>query len=169
MRTGSTYTDHFQIEGRQHQLFNVDLGEGIPRGALLFTFLAYVIWCVPIFMLVGLPHQVVVTLYLAPPAIFSMVGHRMSPDGRRRNVAIWFLRIRYRLMGHRPIICGGRRAASRSEWIPRQYRRRGYEPEDESSIRVVALAGPPIIHEARPRLYGPDYLYKLLSSKRGNK
>lgn len=159
MRTGSTYTDHFRIEGRQHELFGVDLGEGYPRGAILFAFVAYVVWCLPIFLLAGLPGPNFLSLYIVPPGIVTMLGYRMSPNDRRRNIAVWIIRARYRVFGHRPVICGGRRAASRSEWLPRSHRRRSADVDELAEL--VHAAGPPIVHDARPRLYGPDYLFKI--------
>ncbi|MFE1384236.1 hypothetical protein ACFW6S_35360 [Streptomyces sp. NPDC058740] len=172
MRTGTTYTRHFDIETRQHELLGLDLGEGAPRRALVLGFVLFGVWTGGLLLLFGLPSQVTFTAYFLPPLLVAILGtQRSRKNDRRWNITNWALAARYLTLGHRPIVCGGRRAAARSEWIPRRARwgskgdslrresvRRRREYETDSELPAIT-AGAPITLDARPRLYGPDAVY----------
>ncbi|MFJ6355027.1 hypothetical protein ACIQKB_36920 [Streptomyces sp. NPDC092046] len=175
MRTGTTYTRHFDIETRQHELLGLDLGEGAPRRALVLGFVLFGVWTGSLLLLFGLPGRMTFTLYFLPPLLVAIVGtQRSRRNDRRWNITSWALGIRYLTLGHRPIICGGRRAASRAEWIPRRARwgskgdglrresvrrRREYDMDTDLPAET---AGAPITLDARPRLYGPDAVYRAV-------
>ncbi|MFD3819801.1 hypothetical protein ACFWRZ_32470 [Streptomyces rubiginosohelvolus] len=173
MRTGHTYTDHFRLETRQHELLGVDLGEGVPRRILVLGLVLYVLWDGMLLLLLGLPTKVSATLYLLPPGLVVAYGARPSVRVPRRIALTgWAISARYLITGHRPVVCGGRRAATRSEWIGRRGRwaprltlltgssvlgpavERWLGPETDTA--VPAGAGPVVRLAARPRLYGPD-------------
>lgn len=172
-RTGHTYTPHFRLETRQHELLGLDLGEGIPRRVLLLGLALYALWDGVLLLLLGLPSKSTATLYLLPPGL--VVGYGAVPSRRmprRLTLTTWAITARYLLVGHRPVICGGRRAATRSEWIGRRGRwaprlalltgssvigpavERWLGPDRDSG--TVPAAGSAIRLGARPRLYGPD-------------
>ncbi|MFD0383197.1 hypothetical protein ACFQ2B_15020 [Streptomyces stramineus] len=78
-------------------------------------------------------------------------------------------------MGHRPVINGGRRAADRSEWLPLRARL-GEKADDALALPGMGafdrflgdeepqrMSGRPVTLEARPRLYGPDQVYRARS------
>ncbi|MEU8516349.1 hypothetical protein AB0C76_32920 [Kitasatospora sp. NPDC048722] len=178
-RTGRTYTRHFQLETRQHELLGVDLGEGAPRRALILGLILFAAWDGLLLLVLGLPSRFTFTLYVAPPALAVGFGaqHSRSLD-RRWNLTRWAITLRYLLLGHRPIICGGRRAAHRSEWLGRRARwgsrldlllrsplgglvERWLGPED----RIPSASGVPLRLDARPRLYGPDAVGKAYGRK----
>ena len=168
-RVGNTYTRHFQLETKQHELLGVDLGEGAPRRGIIMGLILYVLWDGALLLLLGFPSPVTATFYILPPLFFTYYGMQRSTRADRRwNVTMWSLTARYLIVGHRPIVCGGRRAASRSEWISRR---------DRWGTRIKLLAdsplggplerwlgtegeptgaGAPLLLGARPRLYGPD-------------
>ncbi|MGW3503009.1 hypothetical protein ACWDMY_20250 [Streptomyces globisporus] len=173
MRTGHTYTDHFRLETRQHELLGMDLGEGIPRRVLILTAVLYLVWDGLLLLLLGLPTKLSATLYLLPPGLAVAYGARPSTRVPRRIALTgWAISARYLITGHRPVICGGRRAATRSEWIGRRGRwaprltlltgssvlgpavERWLGPDTDTA--VPAGAGPVVRLTARPRLYGPD-------------
>ncbi|GLV88003.1 hypothetical protein Slala03_76920 [Streptomyces lavendulae subsp. lavendulae] len=172
MRVGTTYTRHFDLESRQHELLGLDLGEGTPRRALILGLVLYILWTGSLLALFGLPSQVTFTAYFLPPLMVAIFGTQRSRKSERRwNITYWSLSVRYLALGHRPIICGGRRAAARAEWIPRRARwgtkgdafrresvrlRRAEEHTEDLEI----VAGMPIRLAARPRLYGPDAVFK---------
>lgn len=181
MRIGHTYTRHFDLETRQHELFGVDLGEGPPRRMLIVGFLAYIIWAGSLLLIFGLPNKVSFTLYFVPPGLITYYGaQRSRRNDRRYNVTQWALTIRYLTRGHRPIINGGRRAAERSEWLPLRARlgERAealleapgmglLEPLIGSSDIPKTPAGRSVTLRARPRLYGPDQVYKARKRRGG--
>ncbi|MGW3377409.1 hypothetical protein [Streptomyces hydrogenans] len=180
MRQGTVYTRHFDIESRQHELLGIDLGEGAPRRALVLGAVLYVVWTGGLLLLLGLPGRATFTLYFLPPLLIAVIGtQRSRKNDRRWNLTLWTLSGRYLLFGHRPIICGGRRTASRTEWIPRRdrwgtkgdglrresvRRRREYEAETQEPVTV---SGVPLELAARPRLYGPDAVYQA-RARRGS-
>ncbi|MFD9819070.1 hypothetical protein [Streptomyces violascens] len=170
MRIGRTYTEHFRIDTRQHEILGVDLGEGIPRRALLLGMALYAVWDGALLLLFGLPSRFTATLYILPPLVTVVYGVQRSRRlDRRWNITNWSLAVRYLVLGHRPIINGGRRAATRSEWLGRRARW-GTKTETLAQSRalgglverwlgdedVPAGAGAPLRLAARPRLYGPD-------------
>ncbi|MCY0962965.1 hypothetical protein [Streptomyces sp. H27-H5] len=179
MRVGHTYTRHFDLETRQHELLGMDLGEGAPRRALILGLILYALWTGPLLLVFGLPNEITFTLYFLPPLITAVYGTQRSHGIERRwNITGWAIGVRYLVLGHRPIICGGRRAASRSEWLPRRDRWAGKtELLLESPLgglverwlgaedAAPAGAGGPIRLAARPRLYGPDAVAKAYGRK----
>ncbi|MFD8155313.1 hypothetical protein ACFV28_31765 [Streptomyces sp. NPDC059720] len=179
MRVGHTYTKHFDLETRQHELLGLDLGEGAPRRALVLGLSLYVLWTGPLLLLFGLPSKITFTAYFLPPLITAVYGTQRSRNIERRwNITRWSIGTRYLVLGHRPIICAGRRAASRSEWLSRRARWSAkaellaesplgpaierWLGADESA---PAGAGAPIKLAARPRLYGPDAVGKAYGRK----
>lgn len=171
MRVGRTYTKHFDLETRQHELLGIDLGEGTPRRALVLGFVLYLMWTGGLLALFGLPTQITFTAYFLPPLLVAIIGtQRSGKNDRRWNITYWALSIRYLTLGHRPIICGGRRSATRAEWIPRRARwgtkGDGLRREsvrirraEEDAVDMEIVAGTPILLAARPRLYGPDAVF----------
>ncbi|MYT25949.1 hypothetical protein GTW69_37735 [Streptomyces sp. SID7760] len=179
MRVGHTYTRHLQLETKQHELLGMDLGEGVPRRALVLGLCLYLLWTPPLLLLFGLPSKVTFTVYFLPPLLTVVYGTQRSRTvDRRWNITRWSIGIRYLVLGHRPIINGGRRAATRSEWITRRARWAGrvellldtplggpierWLGADEAA---PAGAGAPIRLAARPRLYGPDAVVKAYGRK----
>ncbi|MGW4954553.1 hypothetical protein [Streptomyces parvulus] len=176
MRSGATYTRHFDLETRQHELLGLDLGEGAPRRTLVLGFVLYLIWTGGLLLILGLPGKFTFTLYFLPPLLTAIFGTQRSRKNERRwNITYWALTVRYVTLGHRPIICGGRRSAARVEWIPRRERmasrggglRPGKHPTTDASTGLAPFAGAPIRLDARPRLYGPDQVYKARGRRRG--
>ncbi|WP_432089590.1 hypothetical protein [Streptomyces sp. bgisy095] len=180
MRTGTTYTRHFDVETRQHELLGLDLGEGVPRRVLVLGLVLFVTWTGGFLLLFGAPNKVTFSLYFLPPLLIAAIGTQRSKKmDRRWNITLWTLGARYLVFGHRPIICGGRRAAARAEWIPRRSRwgtkgdglrresvkrRREYEMDTEAP---AVVGGVPLELAARPRLYGPDAVYKARARRAG--
>lgn len=113
MREGRTLTRTMQIETRQHELFNVDLGEGAPRAALVAGFLLVITWAGVLFLLLGAPTRVTFTLYVLPPSLLTIYGWRESPTNpRRRRVTDWALALRWIARGHRPVVALGRQPSA---------------------------------------------------------
>ncbi|GAA1746266.1 hypothetical protein [Nostocoides vanveenii] len=113
MREGKTLTRSMQIETRQHELFNLDLGEGAPRRALVAGLLITGVWGVLLFIVLGAPSKTTATLWIMPPALLTVYGWRESAaNPRRRRVTEWALMIRWILRGHRPVIALGRRVGA---------------------------------------------------------
>lgn len=111
MREGKTLTRSMQIETRQHELFNLDLGEGTPRRALVAGLLIATAWGLLLFIVLGRPRASTATLWIMPPALITIYGWRESVQNpRRRRVTEWALAIRWITRGHRPVIALGRRA-----------------------------------------------------------
>jgi hypothetical protein len=173
MREGTTYTRHFDLDARQHELLGVDLGEGAPRRALILGGFLYLLWTGGLLMVFGLPNKVAFTLYFLPPLLVTIFGAQRSRRNERRwNMTYWALTVRYVVLGHRPIICGGRRSAARVEWLPRRARmtRRGglrREATGDDAATPQPLAGAPLRLDARPRLYGPDQVFKARRGRGG--
>ncbi|WP_331720120.1 hypothetical protein OG762_51730 (plasmid) [Streptomyces sp. NBC_01136] len=179
MRIGNTYTQHFELETKQHELLGLDLGEGAPRRPLVLGLVLNGLWWAVLLLVLGGPSKFTFTAYFLPPVIVTVYGaQRSTVIDRRWNLTRWAIGIRYLVLGHRPIISGGRRAATRSEWMNRRARW-GTRLEffldsplgglierwlgDEESIPEGA--GAPIRLAARPRLYGPDAVVKAYGRK----
>lgn len=175
MRSGQTFTRHFDLEPRQHELFGLDLGEGPTRRTLMLGFVLFVLWTGGCLLFIGFPNQILFSLYVLPPGLITFYGtQRSKKNDRRWNITRWALMFRYYTKGHRPIINGGRRAATRKEWI--SFRERlGSKADSIAQLpgfgglasylaskeeAVDAPTGPAIPLNARARLYGPDRLYK---------
>ncbi|MFE4497116.1 hypothetical protein ACFRKD_32190 [Streptomyces niveus] len=170
MRQGHTYTRAFELETKQHELLGIDLGEGVPRRALVLGLVLYALWTGSLLLLFGFPSKITFTAYFLPPLLVTIYGTQKSRTlDRRWNITRWAIGTRYLVLGHRPIICGGRRAASRSEWISRRAR---WAPKTAflagsplaflvdrflgAEESIPAGAGSPVRLASRPRLYGPD-------------
>ncbi|MFE0654367.1 hypothetical protein ACFVZH_38115 [Streptomyces sp. NPDC059534] len=181
MRRGHTYTRQFDIDPRQHELLGVDLGEGAPRRALVLGLILFVVWTGPLLLLFGLPSEISFTAYFLPPIVTAVYGTQRSVKVEQRwNITRWALSARYLVIGHRPIICGGRRAATRSEWLPRRARWAGktdvllasplgslverFLGEDREDAVPVG-AGDAIRLDTHTRLYGPDAVAKAYGRK----
>ncbi|MGW2255404.1 hypothetical protein ACWCXH_35290 [Kitasatospora sp. NPDC001660] len=173
-RTGHTFTRHFDLETRQHELFGFDLGEGAPRRALVLGFMLVVGWTGGLFLIFGSPSRFTFSVYFVPPLLIAVYGTQRSRKlDRRQNLTQWVLAARYLAIGHRPIVNGGRRAATRGEWLPLRARLGDraealldlpglhvLEPllgREEAAREIVA--GPAVPMSARARLYGPDQVW----------
>lgn len=118
-RTGRTVSRQLHIESRQHELFGVDLGEGIPRKVLMIGAAAFVLWAGLVFSVTRTFNQNMMILYGLPPLLFVQLGIQESPKNARRwRLTQLILQIRYALRSHRPVIRFGRRAADRHEFLP---------------------------------------------------
>lgn len=116
---GRTLTRHFHIETRQHEIFNYDLGEGIPRRMFVFGMCVTAAWVLILSPILGLPNKYTFSIYAMPPVVFAYFGYQESnTQARRRNITQWAIKSRYMTVGHRPIISLGGRAAYRSEYLP---------------------------------------------------
>ncbi|MCX5207694.1 hypothetical protein OG897_40645 [Streptomyces sp. NBC_00237] len=117
-------------------------------------------------------------VYTLPPIFITVVGtHPSSRYDRRWMIAEWVIAARYQVWGHRPVICGGRATAHRSEWITRRARwghraerlartplaDRLLGPEDDTD--ALPACAPPVLLDARCRLYGPDHLYRAAARR----
>ncbi|MFD0383198.1 hypothetical protein ACFQ2B_15025 [Streptomyces stramineus] len=78
MRVGHTFTRHFDLETRQHELLGMDLGEGPSRRVLVTGAVVYAVWMGGLFLIFGWPSQMFFTLYFAPPPSSPSTG----PSGR---------------------------------------------------------------------------------------
>ncbi|MET8703660.1 hypothetical protein ABZW10_33135 [Kitasatospora sp. NPDC004723] len=178
-REGHTYTRHFDLETRQHELLGMDLGEGAPRRALILGLVLVAAWTGTFLLLLGLPSKFTFTLYFLPPVLLAVFGAQRSGRIERRwNITMWAIGIRYLVLGHRPIICGGRRAAHRSEWLGRRARWGGRldllldSPLDPLLSRwlgpegqIPEGSGAPLRLASRSRLYGPDAMVRAYGRK----
>lgn len=118
-RTGRTVSRQLHIESRQHELFGVDLGEGIPRKVLFIGAVAFVAWAGLVFSVTRTVNQQMMIIYCLPPLLFVQVGIQESPKNARRwRLTQLILKVRYALWSHRPVIRFGRRAADRHEFLP---------------------------------------------------
>ncbi|MFD8633746.1 hypothetical protein [Streptomyces sp. NPDC059533] len=181
MRQGMTYTSHFsRLEPRQHELLGIDLGQGVLRRTLLLAALAFAVWDGLVFLLIGFPSLRWLTLYLLPPSLVTVLGARPSKAcDRRTALAVWVIGAHYQVYGHRPVICGGRVVAHRSEWIPRAARWARYVPALAGAVGAVAAsrllgvggaeavppAGPAVELAHTARLYGPDHMVKVVAPR----
>ncbi|OKI50345.1 hypothetical protein [Streptomyces sp. MJM1172] len=172
-RVGHTYTRHFDLDTRQHEILGLDLGEGPSRRLLVTGAVLYAVWAGGMLLLFGAPSKITFTLYAAPPGVITFYGaQRSKANERRRNLAQWSLFLRYLMVGHRPVINGGRRAAARSEWLPMRARL-GDRAEVLTGLPGLgaldtalgkdeprATAGGAVAFDTKPRMYGPDVVYR---------
>ena len=124
-------TAHVNLQGRQYQLFNIDLGEGIVRdhfslGAIVIVAWGLFMWALPS---LPLPIALVMTMWMAPPWLFIKVA--LMPDrGGRPRYALWWCRARYLARRSRPMVPGighpsVRRSLARLEPLIRPVRQPG--------------------------------------------
>lgn len=175
MRTGRTYTRAFDVEARQHELLGIDLGEGPPRRLLAVALAGFAVWTGTLWCAFGWPSPVLFSLYVGPPAFVTAYGVQRSRRLERRYaLTCWVITLRYLLIGHRPIVAGGRRRAGRGELLPVRAR---FGERIEPLLRVrgrAALAGVSVPGSGRSvelrtraRLYGPDYVYRACRRRAG--
>lgn len=187
MRTGRTLTRHFQLETRQHDLFGVDLGEGIPRSTLALGAVAFTVWTGLLLAVFGIPAAKFASFYVLPPGLVTVFGARRSRTvDRRRNVTCWGIAARYLTVGHLPVVCGGRRDADRPErvavrarWAVRAERAAAIpalavwaQRWDTAATDAAVPGGAPVVWAQRARLHGPDRMAALrsrrLTSRKGS-
>ncbi|MFD6879712.1 MULTISPECIES: hypothetical protein [unclassified Streptomyces] len=184
MREGMTYTRHFMLEARQHELFGVDLGKGVSRRTMLLGVLAFTVWDGIGFAVFGVPSLNWVTAYFLPPLLLTVLGAQPSRACDRRTVlAGWVIAGQYQVTGHRPVVRGGRAVAHRSEWLSRRARWERQVPALSRALGVatterllggsagqdVPSAGPVVEMTATARLYGPDHMVQKVVAVRGRK
>lgn len=105
--TGRVLTRTFTFETRQHSLFGVDLGEGLPRRALLIAAGLLVAWGGMLWLIFGPPKPYTLFLYVAIPIIVLIVGIQPSPKvARRYRMTDWLLHARYITSSHAGIVNG---------------------------------------------------------------
>ncbi|WP_284306016.1 hypothetical protein [Mobilicoccus caccae] len=107
-----------RIEPRQHELFGVDLGEGVPRAALGWGVMVYLAWWVLLSVLRVPWIPPLVALWMVPPSIFAWLGWQEGRCSRRRRVTDWMLSLRWIVRAHQPVIGLGRRQPDREECLP---------------------------------------------------
>ncbi|NYE44862.1 hypothetical protein [Streptomyces fulvorobeus] len=152
------------------------------RRTMLLGALVFAVWDGFFLLLVGFPSLSWMTLYLLPPALMTVLGAQPSRQCDRRTVlAVWVVGAHYQLLGHRPVICGGRALAHRSEWISRRARWERHAPALTRSLgragarRLLGAPGAEDVPPAGPavgmahtvRLYGPDHMVKV--TRRGRR
>lgn len=182
-RTGRTLTKPLQVESKQHDLFNIDLGDGIPRRMLVAGMVLVAVWCSTLWLLIGPPSSQSSSLYLIPPVLLAYLGFQEDPrQPRRRRITQWSITVRYMTTGHRPVVRMGARSAYRSEYLPISHRARRvvlafarYFPQlrdigDESTVSAQPgagrqRAGAPITLSHSAVLYGRDYMHELRQEK----
>lgn len=166
MLTSRTVTKALRIEAKQHELFGFDLGEGIDRKKFGLGLLAFVVWVIiawPLMSWTGIlavRPDVGSLIILAPPLVLIMLG--FQPDDelpQRMRLTPLALKIRYVLVGSRPIIHLGRRQAERAE-RPTLAERLGRERDD-----TERPTQPVIRHHVRARLIGNDELHELVTAQ----
>lgn len=179
MLSGKTLTKTLTIEAKQHELFGLDLGEGVPRHVLFLGAGMVALWVTFLWLAIGPPHPQTVILYLLPPIAILVIGtmpYAVQP--RRRVLTQWALKLRFMLTGSRAVIRWGQRPATRAERLPlrdritvQQLRQlimpqvvlTQYRPEPEAVDYVDEPIGAPIVLGRRPvRLYGPDATAQIL-------
>jgi hypothetical protein len=88
-------TAHVSIQGRQYELFNVDLGQGIVRDHLALGGIIFAVW-IGFAWLIGVPilSTYGFLAYIGPPWIVTMLALRLDHGGRP-SYAGWWCRIRF--------------------------------------------------------------------------
>ncbi len=117
-----TDTQHVTIESRQYRLFNMDLGEGLRRQAMLVVALIVVPWWV-LLGVFGVSVLHLSPLYIAPPALTAAMALRIDLGGRP-SWAKWLDRWRWLMRKGRPMVAkpGGGEGISppfiaRAQWV----------------------------------------------------
>jgi hypothetical protein len=165
---GRDLSKAMRIESRQHEILGLDLGEGIRRRLLGLGALAFAVW-VPIaailmFGVFRLPFSAdLVTVFLAPPIALLMIGFQEDQTiPHRLRVTSFSLRMHRIFKGGTPLINLGAGRASRHERLTLAERMSSAPAGDE-----IATA-PPAMHLAfKARVYGEDYLLRILADKKG--
>ncbi|MFH0246369.1 hypothetical protein ACGRHY_29010 [Streptomyces sp. HK10] len=172
MRASRTYTRHWDLETRQHELLGIDLGEGIPRTMLRYGFVFFGVWWGGWLLLAGFPSQSAVPFFLLPPGWLTYAGAKRSLTyWRRTNLLVWGVHAQYLLRGVQPVVGRGRipvrrlglrlrmrRLGERFPHLPQVpgvghlFADRGADP--------ARSTGKPVRIRPRVRLYGPDAVAK---------
>lgn len=180
MRTSRTFSRHWDIETRQHELLGLDLGEGIPRTTLKYGLVLCTTWWGLWLLLLGIPPQPAAPLFLLPPVAAAYYGAKRSGTyWRRTNLLVWAIRINYLHSGVRPVLGRGRIPAPRTG-LRLRTRRLGesvpqlgqlpllgplFAPGSERTDPAASY-GPPAHLTPRVRLYGPDAVAKARAKHR---
>ncbi|MEJ8654792.1 hypothetical protein WKI65_43840 [Streptomyces sp. MS1.AVA.3] len=180
MRTSRTYSRHWDLETRQHELLGMDLGEGIVRKALVHGLIVFVLWWSLLLVVLGMPTLTLMTFYLLPPTLLTWYGTKRSTVyWRRRNFLLWGVAANYLITGVRPLIARGRIPAPRIGWRLRTQRlgERSAQLSELPGLRGAFGSGPnrPDLAETygkaahirpRVRMYGPDAVAKARAKTR---
>ena len=183
MIEGRTFTKHFHIETRQHEVFNLDLGEGVPRRMLVFGIVVVLAWVALLAPIVRVPTAQTFSFYGIPPVLFAYFAFQESAaQPRRKNITTWAIKVRYITVGHRPLIRLGARAAYRSEYLPASERipfeaalRRiapwalapAWERDQPGADGLAIRAGSPISLDQSWTFYGFDHMEQLRARSKG--
>ncbi|MER0477030.1 hypothetical protein ABR737_01425 [Streptomyces sp. Edi2] len=181
MRTTHTYSRHWDIETRQHELLGLDLGEGLPRTTLRYGAVIFPFYWGGWLLLFGLPAQSLTPLFLLPPLGLTYFGAKRSLTyWRRTNLLLWAIRLNYLHTGVRPVIGRGRipspkpglklRARRLGEQVPQLADLPAFAPllanEDVQDADRAESYGPPARIRPRLRAYGPDAVAKARAKYR---
>ena len=179
MRTARTFSRHWDIETRQHELLGLDLGEGIPRTTLKYGAVICALWWGGWLIVLGFPPQPVVPIFLLPPVAATYYGARRSTTyWRRTNLLVWGVRLNYLQSGLRPVIGRGRipppraglrlRARRLGEAVPKLGELPGLEPLFAPGTRPdpADSYGRHAHMRPRVRLYGPDAVARARAKSR---
>jgi len=178
MAIGRTLTKQLTVEARQHEILGLDLGEGPKRSTIALGLAAVIIWSGVCLLVIGPPTADTLTLYLLPPGVALGMGlQEDAQNPRRTRLTGWALRIRYVLIGHRPILALGTTPARRGEMIPARFRLVGpavaarlpfptewFVPDDIASIGRPRRDRPLRLAQTA-RLYGTDHLARAIEKK----
>ncbi|MEO3976776.1 hypothetical protein [Streptomyces sp. CAU 1734] len=170
MRTSHTYTRHWDIETRQHELLGLDLGEGLPRTTLKYGAVIFPLWWGAWLLLLGFPPRPLIPLFLLPPLFLTFYGAKRSATyWRRTNLLLWGVRLNYLNHGLRPVIGRGRipapktglrlrtrRLAERAPQLAEMPAFSSYFTHDSTAPDPAESCGGPARLRPRLRMYGPD-------------
>ncbi|MFE2640194.1 hypothetical protein ACFXKF_36520 [Streptomyces scopuliridis] len=192
MRTSYTYSRHWDIETRQHELLGLDLGEGLPRTTLRYGAVIFPAYWGLWLLLFGFPPQPLAPVFLLPPLFLTYYGAKRSAAyWRRTNLLVWAIRLNYLHTGVRPVLGRGRIPAPKpglklrtrrlGEQVPQLTELPAFAPlfaqsGPDQADRAESY-GPPAQIRPRLRAYGPDavatarakYRKKQRRSKRAEK
>ncbi|MFK0142544.1 hypothetical protein [Streptomyces murinus] len=174
MRTSNTYTRHWDIETRQHELLGLDLGEGLPRTTLKYGAVIFPLWWGLWLLVIGFPPQPAIPLFLLPPLGATYFGAKRSTAyWRRTNLLMWGVRLNFLHHGVKPIIGRGRIPAPKAGLRLRTQRLGERAPQlgempafgplfatDTDSSDAAESNGRPARLRPRLRMYGPDAVAK---------
>ncbi|MFK0296341.1 hypothetical protein ACIQU6_38520 [Streptomyces sp. NPDC090442] len=180
MRTSYTYSRHWDLETRQHELLGLDLGEGVSRTTLRYGAVCCGVWWGGWLLLFGFPPQPLFPLFMLPPGLLTYYGaKRSSAYWRRTNLLVWSVRAHFLLRGVIPVIGRGRIPASRLGLRLRAQRLAEQTPALAQLPAFTAVftatpgqadrslsSGPPVRTRPRVRMYGPDAVARARTKTR---